>query len=94
MGTPERKVRPAKRFEAQPGDVSGRHNSKRNMEASENTGRPAQGSASGRLHRIDPDRVTQTLGSDPHAAGFSRLELMLTAVLPRLVDGTRPQKAD
>jgi len=64
------------------------------MEASENTGRPAQGIGSGRLQRVDPDRVRRTLGADPQAAGFSRLELMLTAVLPRLVDGARPQKAD
>jgi hypothetical protein len=64
------------------------------MEASENTGRPPQGSGAGRLQRIDPERVTRTIGADPHAPGFSRLELMLTAVLPRLVDETRPHKAD
>jgi hypothetical protein len=64
------------------------------MEASENTGRPPQGRGNSRRQRIDPDRVTQTIGKDRHAPGFSRLELMLTAVLPRLVDDTRPQKAD
>jgi hypothetical protein len=31
-----------------------------------------------------------TLGSDRHAAGYSRLELMLTSVLPRLI-GDPPQ---
>jgi hypothetical protein len=55
------------------------------MEASENTGPPRQGSGGTGLHRVDPDRVEMTLGSDRHAAGFSRLELMLTSVLPRLV---------
>jgi hypothetical protein len=62
-----------------------------NMEASENTRRaPESGAASG-LHRIDPDRVTETFGSDRQAAGYERLELMLTAVIPKLVgeSGTR-----
>ncbi len=34
-----------------------------------------------------------TLGSDRHAAGYSRLELMLTTVLPRLVGETRGDRA-
>jgi hypothetical protein len=34
-----------------------------------------------------------TLGSDRRAAGLSRLELMLTVVLPRLVDEPRRRKA-
>jgi hypothetical protein len=55
------------------------------MEASENTGRPPLGSGGTGLHRVDPDRVAQTLGSDTHVAGYARLELMLNAVLPRLV---------
>jgi hypothetical protein len=61
------------------------------MEASENTGRPPERGVVAGLHRIDPDRVTQTLGSDRNAAGYERLELMLTAVMPRLVSepGTR-----
>jgi hypothetical protein len=61
------------------------------MEASENTGRAPEGGAASGLHRIDPDRVTQTLRSDRHAAGYERLELMLNAVIPSLVGepGTR-----
>jgi hypothetical protein len=55
------------------------------MEASENRGRPPEGGGATDLHRIDLDRVAQTLGSDRHSAGYSRLELMLTAVMPRLV---------
>jgi hypothetical protein len=56
-----------------------------NMEASENTGPPPEESGGAGLHRIDPARVAQTLGSERHLAGYARLELMLNAVLPRLV---------
>ena len=56
------------------------------MEASETAGRPPKGGGGAGLHRVDPDRVVQTLGSDRRAAGYSRLELMLTSILPRLVD--------
>jgi len=62
------------------------------MEASENT-EPSQGGGVAGLHRIDPDRVAQTLGSERRAAGYSRLELMLNSVLPRLADGSRRPKA-
>jgi len=62
------------------------------MEASENTG-PPQGSGGSGLHRVDPSRIAMTLGSDRRAAGLSRLELMLTVVLPRLVDEPRRRKA-
>ena len=61
------------------------------MEASETEGRPPEGSGGTDLHRIDPDRVAQTLGSERHASGYARLGLMLNGVLPRLVgDGRRP----
>ncbi|MGA8219114.1 MAG: hypothetical protein WB771_11140 [Solirubrobacterales bacterium] len=63
------------------------------MEAPENTGRPPEGGGSVGLHRLDPDRVVQTLKSDPDAAGYSRLELMLTAVLPRLMRDPGTPKA-
>jgi len=63
------------------------------MEASENSGRPPEGGGGTGLHRIDPDRVAMTLGSDRHAAGYSRLALMLNDVLPRLVGDTRRPKA-
>lgn len=59
------------------------------MEASENEGPRPQGGGRTGLHRIDPDRVAQTLGSERNAAGFARLELMLNAVMPRLVGDTR-----
>jgi hypothetical protein len=55
------------------------------MEASENTGRPREGRGGTGLHRVDPDRVSQTLGSERHVAGYARLELMLNSVLPQLV---------
>lgn len=62
------------------------------VEASEHTGL-AQGPAEAGLHRIDPDRVTQTLGSAKHARGYDRLEVMLNAVLPRLVNEPRIPKS-
>lgn len=55
------------------------------MEASENTGLPREGRGGTGLHRVDPDRVKQTLGSPEHAGGYARLELMLNSILPRLV---------
>jgi hypothetical protein len=61
------------------------------MEASENAGLPPEGGVGADLHRIDPDRVAQTLGSAKHAGGYARLELMLTSVLPRLV-GEQPTR--
>lgn len=54
------------------------------MEASENRGRPREGRGGTDLHRVDPDRVAQTLGSTQHAGGYARLELMLNSILPRL----------
>jgi hypothetical protein len=62
------------------------------MEASENSGLPPQGGGGTGLHRIEPDRVAETLGSDRQAAGYSRLELMLTSVLPRLMGETQAPK--
>jgi hypothetical protein len=62
------------------------------MEASENAGLSPEGGAGADLHRIDPDRVAQTLGSAKHAGGYARLELMLNSVLPRLV-GEPPKRA-
>jgi hypothetical protein len=58
---------------------------RRPMEASENRGRSRQGRGGTDLHRIDPDRVAQTLGSGQHPDGYVRLELMLNSILPRLV---------
>jgi hypothetical protein len=62
------------------------------VEASENTGL-AQGPAGADLHQIDPGRVTQTLRSAKHARGYDRLEVMLNAVLPRLVNEPRIPKS-
>jgi hypothetical protein len=64
------------------------------MEASENAGLPPKGGGGTGLHRIDPDRVSQTLGSAKHAGGYARLELMLTSVLPRLVGEPPTRRAD
>jgi hypothetical protein len=54
------------------------------MEASENRGPPRGGRGATDLHRIDPDRVAETLRSPSHAGGYARLELMLNSILPRL----------
>jgi hypothetical protein len=63
------------------------------MEASENAGMPLKGSGGAALHRVDPDRVVETLTA-ANAAGFSRLEVMLTAVMPRLVGEPPDRKSD
>jgi hypothetical protein len=55
------------------------------MEASENAGMSRPGRGGPALHRIDPDRVAQTLSSDGNAAGFARLDLMVNIVFDRLV---------
>jgi len=62
------------------------------MEASENRGLPRRSGGGAGLHRVDPARVTQTLGSPEHAGGYARLELMLNAVMPRLVGEPRTPK--
>jgi hypothetical protein len=55
------------------------------MEASENTGLRRQGGRCPALHRIDPNRVAETLSSGGHAAGFARLDLMVNTIIHRLV---------
>jgi hypothetical protein len=55
------------------------------MEASENAGMSRPGRGGPALHRIDPDRVAQSLSSDGHDAGFARLSLMIGTVFERLV---------
>ena len=55
------------------------------MEASENAVPPMDWRAKSALHRVEPDRVATALGSERYAPGFSRLEVMLNSVLPRLV---------
>jgi hypothetical protein len=59
------------------------------MEASENALPPIDWSGRTAIHRVEPDRVAMALGSERFASGYSRLELMLTAVLPRLVGEPR-----
>jgi hypothetical protein len=54
------------------------------MEASENAG-SRQGSGGPALHRIDPDRVAETLSLGSNAAGFARLNLMVNTIFDRLV---------
>jgi hypothetical protein len=56
-----------------------------NMEASENAGRPGPGRGSPALHRIDPDRVAETLSSGSNTVGFARLNLMVGTIFERLV---------
>jgi hypothetical protein len=58
------------------------------MEASENAGMSRPGRGGPALHRIDPDRVTQSLSSGGNAAGFARLELMVGTIFNRLVADT------
>jgi len=55
------------------------------MEASENAGLTSRGGCGPALHRIDPNRVAETLLPDGNAAGFARLNLMVNTVLDRLV---------
>jgi hypothetical protein len=55
------------------------------MEASENAGMPQPGRGGPALHRIDPDRVAQSLSLHGNAAGFARLELMVGTIFDRLV---------
>ena len=92
MAIPDRKNRPSEepplRVAPGKGDIFRR----RPMEASENTGPSLEGIGGTGLHRVDPDRVATTLAGARQTAGFSRLELMLTAVLPRLVGETRDPK--
>jgi hypothetical protein len=57
------------------------------MEASENAGLPREGRGGPDLHRIDPARVYRTLRDPASAPGYARLQLMLGAVLPRLLEG-------
>jgi hypothetical protein len=54
------------------------------MEASENTAQSRRRGGAA-LHRIDPTRVSETLSSDSHSAGFARLELMVGTIFDRLV---------
>jgi hypothetical protein len=56
-----------------------------NMEASENTGGPRRGAGGAALHRIDPDRVAETLASSGSASSFARLDLMVNTIFDRLV---------
>jgi hypothetical protein len=55
------------------------------MEASENAGMSRPGRGGPALHRIDPDRVTQSLSPNGNPAGFARLELMVGTIFDRLV---------
>ena len=57
------------------------------MEASENAGMSRPGRGGPALHRIDPERVAQSLSLDGNAAGFTRLHLMVDTIFDRLVAG-------
>lgn len=54
------------------------------MEASENRSLPREGCEGTDLHRIDPERVTGLPRGDRQAAGLTRLDVMLTRIIPRL----------
>lgn len=54
------------------------------MEASENRGRPQEGCGGTDLHRIDPARVGELLHSDRRSAGYARLGVMVSTIIPRL----------
>jgi hypothetical protein len=62
-------------------DISGRYG----MEASENTGGPRRGAGGAALHRVDPDRVAETLSAGASDEGFARLHLMVNTIFDRLV---------
>jgi hypothetical protein len=55
------------------------------MEASENAGSRRQGGGGPSLHRIDPERVAETLSTDGNQAGFDRLNLMVNTIFDRMV---------
>jgi hypothetical protein len=55
------------------------------MEASENAGLSRQGNGGPALHRIDPDRVAETLSAGGNAAGLARLNLMVNTIFGRLI---------
>jgi hypothetical protein len=55
------------------------------MEASETAGMSRPGRGAPALHRIDPDRITQSLTADGNPAGYARLELMVSTIFDRLV---------
>jgi hypothetical protein len=55
------------------------------MEASENAGPRRQGGGGPSLHRIDPERVAETLSTYGNQAGFARLSLMVNTIFDRLV---------
>jgi hypothetical protein len=57
------------------------------MEASENAGMSRPGRGGPALHRIDPDRIAESLSLEGNAAGFARLHLMVDTVFDRLVAG-------
>jgi hypothetical protein len=63
------------------------------MEASENAGLPRAGGGGTGLKPIDPGHIAETLKSARSVAGFSRLELMLNTILPRLAgDAPDPRR--
>ena len=64
------------------------------MEASENAGRSRPGRGGPALHRIDPDRIAESLSLEGNAAGFARLHLMVDTVFDRLVAGEGCGPAD
>jgi hypothetical protein len=91
VAAPQRKLRPAECPETQAALGSGRHIPKNIMEASENAELSLEGRGRTAPPRMDLSRVTETLASSKDSAGFSRLELMLTAVLPQLIgDSSKP----
>jgi hypothetical protein len=55
------------------------------MEASENTVPPRRRGGGPALHRVDPDRVAETLSWTGNADGFARLSLMVGTIFDRLV---------
>jgi hypothetical protein len=57
------------------------------MEASEKTGLRREVRGDRARHRVDLNRVAGTLSEGGNAAGFARLNLMVTTVFDRLVAG-------
>jgi hypothetical protein len=55
------------------------------MEASENTAPSRRRGGGPALHRVDPDRVAETLSWTGNADGFARLSLMVGTIFDRLV---------
>jgi hypothetical protein len=81
-------LRPADRQKRQDAQGVDEITRRESMEASENTTAP-RGSGGPALHRVDPDRIARSLSPGGDPAGYARLNLMVSTIFDRLVEGER-----